>query len=131
MRVCRFALVLPLLLLVAGCSKDEPALIPVQGTVYYQGEPVTSGTVVFAPDPSRGGSGPLAHGVIGPDGRFTLHTAESPGACPGWHRVTIAGQLTRNGQPLRLPERYCDPELARQSHLVKPGSDNVIDLHLD
>src|SRR5438552_2308150 len=82
--------VLGLLTLSAGCSKRAPELVGVRGTVFYRGEPVRGGTVVFAPDPDRGGSGPLAIAEIQPDGTYVLRTDGENGAVPGWHRVTVS-----------------------------------------
>src|SRR5262249_6880302 len=46
----------------------------VRGQVRYRGTVVGGGTIVFAPDPELGGDGPLAKGVIAPDGSYMLHT---------------------------------------------------------
>src|SRR5207249_4096885 len=76
-----------LALLAAGCGQRETPLAPVSGRVFYRGQPLPGGTIVFTPDSERGGSGPLACGEIGQDGRYTLHTGTQPGAVPGWHRI--------------------------------------------
>ena len=129
-RAFRRALALAAVLAAAGCNGDEPQLAPVRGTVYYRGEPLRGGVIVFVPDDSRGGSGPMAQAEIGPDGTYTLLTEGKKGAVPGWHRITVAGPAAPGSPPL-LPARYNQPDLSGQSREVEPGRVNVIDLHLD
>ena len=116
-----------LLLLLAGCGRAEVKLAPVQGRVLYRGRPLAGGTIVFTPDADRGGSGPLACGEIGPDGHYTLHTGDEPGAVPGWHKVTIAA----GRGDARLPRKYSDPEASGQGREVKAGQTNSLDLDLE
>ena len=119
------------ILLAAGCGDAADQTAEVQGRVFYQGNPLEGGTIVFTPDAARGGSGALARAEIQSDGRFRLRTGDKNGAVPGWHRVTVApaGPV---GSPTRLlPSRYCDPELSGKSIEVKPGQENSIDLYLE
>jgi hypothetical protein len=109
----------------AGCGQEGP-LPQVQGQVFYHGRALPGGTIVFTPDPERGGRGELACGEIQPDGRYVLHTGEDLGAVAGWHRVTVAAAPATG-----LPRKYRDPELSGQSCEVKAGQLNTIDLHLD
>jgi hypothetical protein len=115
----------------AGCGSKDPELSPVRGTVSYKGVPLGGGTVVFIPDPDRGGSGPIALAEIQADGTFVLKTDDKPGAAPGWHRVTVAASPPAGEGGTRLPPRFSDPELSGQCHEVKPGRANAIDLRLD
>lgn len=124
-------------LAVSGCGRDEK-LTPVHGQVFYQGRPLAGGTIVFAPDPERGGHGPLACGEIGPDGRYTLHTGQEPGVIPGWHRVTIAppspaapGSTAAPMPPIDLPGKYRHPEQSGLLREVKAGKLVEYDFHLD
>lgn len=119
---------LGLLVLAAGCGPGEPARVPVYGQVHYRGQPLAGGTIVFTPDPERGGRGPLALGEIGADGRFSLRTDGQPGAVPGWHRVTVA---PGGADPAALPRRYRDPERSGLGREVRADRANVIDLQLD
>jgi hypothetical protein len=117
--------------LLAGCGGDGK-MPRVEGRVYYRGTPLTGGTIVFSPDPERGGHGPLASAVIGADGRYTLHTGGEPGAVAGWHRVTVApaGVEGRPPEP-PLPRHYADPERSGHCYEVKPGQLNVIEINLE
>jgi hypothetical protein len=123
----------------AGCGERERELAPVHGTVYHQGKPLAGGTIVFAPDPDRGGHGPLAVGEIQGDGTFTLRTGERPGAVPGWHRITVMdasprsdpGQSRKADHGPRLPLEYSDPDRSGQRYEVEAGRSNVLELHLE
>jgi hypothetical protein len=120
------------LLLLAGCGGGDGKACKVEGRVYYRGSPVPGGTIVFSPDPERGGHGPLAMGVIGADGRYTLHTGAEAGAVPGWHRVTIAPAAIENQRLVQsLPERYADPQRSGKCCEVKAGQLNVIEINLE
>ena len=127
------------LLAAGGCGSKAAKLAPVRGRVFYKGGALSGGTVVFAPDPDRGGRGPLARGEIQTDGSYALLTGAEPGAVPGCHRVTVlavevraapAGQRFAEPRPL-LPLKYSDPELSGLAREVKAGRDNEFDLLLD
>jgi hypothetical protein len=123
-----------------GCGGAEEAPTPVQGHVYYQGRPVTRGTIVFVPDPDRGGHGPLARAEIRPDGGYALWTDSRAGAVPGWHKVTlVAVEIVTPSQGgaeyaehrALVPVRYRDPDLSGLSFEVRAGQANVKDFYLD
>jgi hypothetical protein len=128
------------LLILAGCGGSTPTLAPVTGTVNYLGRPVPGGTIVFTPDPTRGGRGPLAHAEIQPDGKFTLSSGDAPGAVVGWHRVTVlavqdagpsaAGQGFLIPRSL-LPEKYRSPDLSGLAREIKAGQANVVNIDLE
>jgi hypothetical protein len=108
--------------------------------VSYRGQLLRSGTIVFAPDASRGSRGELACADIQPDGSYVLRTGDAVGAAPGWHRVTVCSLLASNaplpGQPAplpvsALPAHYRDPQLSGLACEVKAGESNSIDIHLD
>ena len=84
--VGRATALIAMLIACHGCSpKGGMPTAPVSGTVTYQGNPVTSGTVMFVPQ-----TGKAATGNIGPDGHYTLTTYdEGDGAVLGTHRVEI------------------------------------------
>ncbi len=112
-----------LVLTALGCGQ-EAKLTPVHGQVFYQGQPLAGGTIVFTPDPERGGHGPLACGEIGQDGRYSLRTNQEFGAVPGWHRVTIAppSHPAPGSTPAAdLPRKYSDPEQSGLLREVKAG----------
>lgn len=113
----------------AGCTRPPPPLAPVYGRVTFAGAPVAHGVIVFSPDADSGCYGPCASAEIGGDGRYTLATNGSPGATPGWHRVTVAALTTSVGP--RLPDRFRDPNLSRLRAQVVAGRDNPLDFQLE
>jgi hypothetical protein len=127
-------------LLALGCGSDPETLTPVRGKVYFKGEPLTRGTIVFSPDVRRGGRGDLASAEIQPDGSFSLKTGDREGAVAGWHRVTVvaveeihdpAGELDFIEHRSLAPPKYRDPDLSGLDYQVEPGKENRIDFHLD
>jgi hypothetical protein len=129
-----------LLGLLAGCSSGQQQFQPVRGKVLYHGTALAQGTIVFAPDASRGYRGPLSYAQIEADGSYTLHSDDHPGALVGCHRVTVSSvwptaQLLpgqRFAVPLSLvPEKYRDPDRSGLACEVKGDGDNVINFDLD
>jgi hypothetical protein len=124
-------------LAVFGCGQDEN-LMPVHGRVFFRGQPLPGGTIVFTPDAERGGRGPLACGEIDAEGHYTLHTGDKLGAVPGWHRVTIAPPALavvpgRAVSPpaVALPRKYSDPEQSSLLRDLQPGKSGEQDFHLE
>jgi hypothetical protein len=74
-----------LLVLEAGCSRN-PRVVPVSGTVLYNGKPLPFGIVTFQPD-----QGQSASGDVQPDGSFRLSSYKpNDGAVPGKHSVSVS-----------------------------------------
>jgi hypothetical protein len=125
------------LLHAAGCKPGVGSLTPVTGRVTYKGAAVQSGAIVFTPDAKRGETGRIAFGKLAPDGSYALATGDTPGAAPGWYRVTV---LSHSGETavgnLRtpqsfLPEKYRDPDQSQLGCEVKANRPNAIDFNLD
>jgi hypothetical protein len=92
-----------LLLFALGCGGENSNLAPVTGIVRVNGQPLSSGRVVF--QPTTAGINALAQ--IGADGTFTLATKDEPGALIGEHKVAIiATEKGAGGRP--------DPTAGRQ-----------------
>ena len=92
----KFLLLLALLvgvLLVAGMvalalRPASPRLYPVQGKLLYQGKPAAGAVVVFHPvGADLRARRPNAQ--VGPDGSFSLVTADRAGAAPGEYVITV------------------------------------------
>jgi hypothetical protein len=125
---------LALLVLVAGCNRSGLELAPVVGVVTYNGSPVADAGVMFAPD-----QGPSAMATTDAEGRFTLSTANQPGALVGDHRVSISKVETitipqRQGFPLyqhksHIPEKYADVSTSELTANVA-DDDNYIEFNL-
>lgn len=118
-----------LALCTVGCGQPKPTLTPVRGRVYYHGQPLPGGVIVFTPDEEHGGRGPQACARIGPDGAYVLSTGTDLGAVAGWHRVTFKA-LAADSAPI-FPPRYSDPDQSDQTREVKAGLGNDIDFHLE
>jgi hypothetical protein len=86
------ALILVIATAIAGCSRTNYELAPVDGTVTIDGRPLTNARIMFAPV-AKGGAieaGKPAVGRLGADGSFTLTTyRDNDGAVVGEHWVTI------------------------------------------
>ena len=98
--------------LAAGCSGDgtEPLknLVPVSGTITYDGEPLDQGVVSFAPVEPGGQS---ATGKI-VDGKFTMQTTVSaPGVVAGKYKVLVESTETLDSAPSTNPtDLYAKPK---------------------
>jgi hypothetical protein len=84
-------------LLFVGCREagKEGNRVPVIGKVTFKdGKPLPRGTVIFAPDGSKGNTSlHEPRGVIGSEGNYKLmSTPKLEGASPGWYNVTIIAQ---------------------------------------
>lgn len=80
-----------------GCREagDEGNRVPVAGKVTFKdGKPLPRGTVIFAPDESKGNASlHEPRGVIDGEGNYKLMTTPKlEGASPGWYIVTIIAQ---------------------------------------
>jgi len=123
------------LTLCVGCGGGEegPELGQVSGVVTLDGQPVASADVTFTPDQGR-----PSMGQTDDEGKYRLrYSAESDGALPGMHSVSISTQRDQTGgegdQPLvpaqeeRIPAKYNEEtELSRE---VSAG-ENTIDFEL-
>jgi hypothetical protein len=115
------------LLAVLGCGPRDEDRVPVRGQVFFQGQPLPGGAVVFAPDTDRGTPNELAVGQIQPDGSYALKTDQGQDVAPGWYRVSIAA----TGDAVRLPDRYRDPLRSGLEREVVTGQANVANFSLE
>ena len=134
------SLALAALLCAAGCRQQPTALAPVTGKVAYKGMSVPGGVIVFAPDTSRGESGPVCVGRIKDDGTYTLFSGDAQGAPAGWYRVAVAALAPPppGADPDRLPpaiavvpDKYRDPTLSLLACEVRGDRANQLDFNLD
>ena len=84
-----FGLSLVALVAASGCNKSGLNLAYVEGVVTYNGQPVEHAGVLFKP-----ATGPFATGTTDAEGKFTLTTANNPGALIGEHTVGISKSKT-------------------------------------
>ena len=113
---------------VVGCGGNDANVGHVEGIVRLNGNPVTSGKVLFQPAAGRGSTG-----VIQPDGTFDLG---SEGAVTGLHKVAIVafepGKVTGQSPggpraPLKalVPERYLAAGTSGLTLEVKSGDNHA------
>jgi len=125
--------------ILCGCggASDAPQMAEVEGTVTWQGKPLTNAGVAFTPT-----SGPVAIGQTDATGHFSLSTQGRPGAAIGVHQVTIqafeplpAGTVIDSDNPpkliSRIPAKY--GELANSglgADVTADAAENKIDFDL-
>lgn len=130
-----------LALVVGGCGRPLPEVVPVRGVVTVDGKPVVLMDVVFQPLPGTPGAG--AVGRTGSDGRFEMvaivggATRVLPGARPGRYRVVFAEPelYTPDGMPQRrpaeagaitVPHKYMDANASPPEVEVIAGMPDVV-----
>jgi hypothetical protein len=125
---------------VTGCGKSpggSDKLIPVQGKVMFGEKPLTTGVVIFRPDPSKGNTSQHEpRGQIDAEGNYQLRTNQKEGVAPGWYKVGVIAapqSMDLNNPYARpqslIPTSYNDPEtsglaLAVEENAV-PGAYNL------
>lgn len=101
---CRVRTVIGLLLLcgtAVGCAKSGPALklIPVTGSVKFDGKPLSGAVLVFNPMPNTHGTGATA--ITDAEGTFTVtHATEKPGIEAGDYGITFSKVTQPDGSPI-------------------------------
>ena len=101
----------------AGCGAPTVnySMIPVEGTITFEGEPLSSAEVMFdSPD------GPRGFGVSDESGRFSVMTRQFGAGLPaGKYRVLVtSSEKTRirgAGKPVTLATSYRESGVARVS----------------
>jgi hypothetical protein len=122
----------------AGCSEPREELVRVEGKVRVGNQPLTTGTVIFVPDATRGNrSKEEPRGEIDPEGRYRLFTGAREGVQPGWYKVavTAAEQLNPNNPYFTkwlIPEKYIDTRTSNLAlQVLKNAPSGAYDLQLD
>lgn len=101
-----------------GCrNSDLPEVVPVTGTVTFQGQPVADATVVFFVNQGNLASGELSFGTTDAAGRFRLRTQVGrtevlDGVAAGEHRVTISKLIPPQGMTEEAYQQKLDAEKA-------------------
>jgi hypothetical protein len=127
-----------------GCGSGviRPPLGKVSGKVTYNGNPVTSGSVIFTPVKGDSG-GHIATGQIQSDGSYSLTTFDTgDGALLGQHVVTVEarekmtsppmdkqGRINYTPPKLTVPAKFGDPKQTPFKYTVD-ATGNTINLEL-
>src|SRR5262245_26251540 len=71
-----------------GCVQSGPEIVPIAGTVTYNGQPVPNVRIIFQPDPGR-----MSWGISDASGRFALeYDSDHKGAKVGTHTVYVVDE---------------------------------------
>lgn len=122
----------------AGCGKADPKLAQVDGNVMVGNKPLTTGTVIFHPDATKGNeSREEPRSAIDADGHYHLLTGIKDGVTPGWYKVSVtAAKLLDPKNPYHtdwlIPEKYIDPKTSKlRLEVVANPAPGAYDLKLD
>jgi len=133
MRNCLTILFCLVLIAPFGCGRKPVESQIVGGRVWYRGEPMSGGMIVFVPDEDRGNNGPLIKGEVQSDGTFAF---DGP-VHSGWYRVAVAPQpnagtlMPTAAAPYpTVPARYRNPQLSGLSGEVKPAGESTFEFTL-
>ena len=131
---------LAVIVLLSGCAQPpRELLLPVQGMITLDGQPLPRGAVTLHPLSTKT-TWHQPTGMIEPAGRYIVYTNSSAGAPPGAYRVVVfASEATtgsdgtaRPGLPKSLiPNRYNQPDQTplRLEVVAQPAA-NSYDLEL-
>ncbi len=122
-------LVASVTILAAGCNSNSLALVPVSGTVTFDGSPPPDvGTIMFRPDkvadgfPNRAGRGQFSS-----DGKFVVTSFQKgDGIAPGEYTVEVtcySGAPNLNSKDPFGDVSYIDKSYEPAKLVVEPGSD--------
>jgi hypothetical protein len=113
---------------IAGCGSGGTSLLPVEGKITSDNNPLTKGSIAFHPDAAKSNSSKkVAAADIAENGSYKLFTDGKPGAPAGWYKVTVVSAAepdnTKPEAPVKsfVAPRYADPKLTDQSIEVKAG----------
>ncbi len=121
----------------SGCGGGggEKEVIPISGKVTCNGEPVTSGSVMFVPDVDPavdGNPGKPASGALDENGEFVLTTyVKGDGVVIGKHRVSVIRNPTEE-EIREADEEDVDPKKVvlcggkNKSYEIKKGDTEII-----
>lgn len=101
------------MLSLSGCGGLK--LVPVAGKVTLNGQPLSTGRVLFSPDSSKGNEAPVGcSGRLDSQGRFELRTAgttggeKGRGAPPGWYKVTLMDVTGKSDLEDKVDPKFFD-----------------------
>jgi len=133
---------------ISGCGPSATSpevlkqLVPVRGTMTFQGQPVAGAVLAFHPaDGSPNADNSWTSAVIDPDGRFEVKTSVSRemghGAVPGDYIVAVSWTkpLQPNSSdsdlgPELLPRKYQDPKSSPLRITVEDDSNELPQIEL-
>ena len=144
-RACLSATLAVAAVLPLGCGSSGPEMVPIRGTVKFDGTPLTGGTVEYIPTEPQGRK---AIGRIADDGTFELTTfKDGDGAIVGSYKVVVTALAPHPGEPTAeqllanggkairrqslIPDHYSDAEASGISDDVTSDHSGVFDIDLE
>jgi predicted small lipoprotein YifL len=104
--------------LAAGCGQEGPELLPVDGAVTLDDQPLPEAQINFIPDPTNPVVTP-GEAVSNEDGSYRASYMGRGGLAPGRYKVTVQ-KFTFSGDTSRIPKEILDdPEQLRLSGISK------------
>ena len=112
--------------LLAGCNRGPSNVLPVQGSVLFNGLPARAGIVAQAVDEQGKATGRPSTADTRADGTYSLAYAENqPGALIGKHRVTVSVYpLERAVDELSFQQRFQATKVVRFTRQVDSSKNN-------
>lgn len=112
----------------SGCSRTGPEVVEVHGTVTYGGQPVSVGTINFAPTSANGPLRP-AIGTLASDGTYELRAfPDRDGALAGEYLVSVnayTGSIFEGTAKYVVPRRFANPQTSGLKAVVPSGVEPV------
>jgi hypothetical protein len=102
----------------SGCGKRLPPIVPVQGTVLLNDNPLPKASVTFVPQLDNFGAESNSAGITDEDGHFSLTCAynNQPGAVVGTHVVVVTDP------PMPAEMRRVQDMREQNAYLAKLGN---------
>ncbi|MCL2304121.1 MAG: carboxypeptidase-like regulatory domain-containing protein [Planctomycetaceae bacterium] len=112
---------------VSGCGKPKiEGLVPVRGTIVYNGEPLADAVIGLTPKVFGSGAR-IGAGTTNTEGKFELRTIGERGVLPGEYTVVVVKNEMLPGKPSAQTPRV-DPKTGREIpvHSLPPEIKSLI-----
>lgn len=123
-------------LLVPGCSRPGPTLVPAAGTLTVAGRPIGDISLQFLPEDVEGQVRPTSFAITDAEGKFQLRTYEGrEGAVEGMHTVLVVDTLEERpaqgeaaGKPPRVDPKHSTMAGGIRCRVVADGAPLALEL---
>jgi hypothetical protein len=119
---------IPLSLLLAGCSGRDDKLVPIEGIVKLNGKPLAGVNVYLVPE---GLTGRAASARTGEDGSFQLNTSGKDGIARGSYKVLVKREAppTETAEGAGTADDLAKYEMAaKQKMATRTGPDGAVSI---
>ena len=112
-----------------GCSKTDPSLVAVTGTVTINDQPLANATVTFIPKDGTPGFGGVGKTDAAGKSKLFGNRDDAPGILPGEYRVVVSKRLMPDGSEVPANGEHAADEFAgqgeRAGRVQQPGGDHL------